>query len=119
MVADHLSGHCLVIPAEWLLLPQVFNEICKVCGKPIVNRNQKKLKAASLCVSSSRSHVIEEGYLPSPMEPFGTLEAYTFPQFAIITVPNKVMTSDGLTMVLVAPLWPQKEWYVTIHSLYT
>ena len=39
--------------------------------------------------------------------PWDHLEVYAFPLFAVISVQNKAMVSDSLTMVLMAPLWPQ------------
>ena len=46
------------------------------------------------------------------------LEAYAFPPFAVIrSVLNKVMVSDGLSLVLVTPLWPHREWFPDPLSL--
>ena len=44
--------------------------------------------------------------------------AYAFPPFALVReVINKVVLSRNLLLTLVAPWWPQKEWFLDLQSL--
>ena len=46
------------------------------------------------------------------------LVAYAFPPFALIrSVLNKLRSSRGTVLALVAPLWPEKEWFPDLQSL--
>ena len=68
----------------------------------------RKKKITDLHFSSSRAHVLERCCFPTC--PLDHLEAYLFPPFVVIRgVVNKVMTSEDMTVVLVAPLWLQND----------
>ena len=46
------------------------------------------------------------------------LQAYAFPPFALIRhVLNKLHSCKGILLTLIAPFWPQKEWFLELLSL--
>ena len=52
------------------------------------------------------------------LQPGDGLQAYAFPPFALICqVLNKLRSSWGTLLTLIAPLWPQKEWFLELWSL--
>ena len=52
------------------------------------------------------------------MHPWDGLEVYSFPPFTLIRrVLNRLMSSDRCRMLLVAPLWPHREWFADLLSL--
>ena len=51
-------------------------------------------------------------------QPWDNLFAYAFPSFVLFRqVLSRVLASKGLSLVLVAPLWPQKEWFAYLLFL--
>ena len=109
IVADQLRCCHWIIPTEWSL-SQVFEEICKVYRRLMVDLGNKKLKTVSL-----------ESPVPDPLawkegafqHPWDFLEACISLSLALIRIrANRVLASDGLTMVLMASLWPQKKWFL-------
>ena len=50
--------------------------------------------------------------------PWDHLSTYTFQPFALLRqVLSRVLVSTSLLLILVAPLWPQKEWFANLMSL--
>ena len=50
--------------------------------------------------------------------PWDHLSANAFPPFAVLwQILSKVHRSMGLSLVLVAPLWPENEWFTSLLSL--
>ena len=48
------------------------------------------------------------------------LDVYAFPPFPLIgRVVARVRETPNLSMTLVAPLWPEKEWFADLHLLLT
>ena len=46
------------------------------------------------------------------------LSAHAFPPFALIRrILNKIRTSNGLTLILIAPWWPAREWFTDLPEL--
>ena len=82
----------------------------------MVDFYQRKLKIANIHVSSSRSHVLEEGSFPTSMGPPGSASIPFICCDKKSRLLNKIMMSGDLTMVLVVPLL-QKEWFPDLLSL--
>ena len=52
------------------------------------------------------------------VHPWAGLEVYAFPPFALIRrVLNCLIKTQSCRMILVAPLWPHREWYADLLSL--
>ena len=107
ILADQLSRPDQIFPTEW----SVFDGICRVFRHPhlelFATRANNKL---SLYVSP----------VPDPLAwkrdalhlPWNHLMAYAFFPFAL-----RAMKSEGLRLLIVAPLWPQKEWFTDLLDL--
>ena len=48
--------------------------------------------------------------------PWDHLKVYIFPPFVIKGFLNKVRTSEGPTVLLVALLWPEKKWFPDVFA---
>ena len=56
----------------------------------------------------------------SPGRPWDDLDLYAFPPFALVgRVIARVQQSSRVAMTLVAPLWPEKEWFADLLLLLT
>ena len=120
ILVDQLSRPDQILPTEWSLLPRVFDRICQVFGRPHLNlfatkANNKLALYVSLVLDPL---AWEQGTLHLR---WNHLDAYTFPLFALLRqVITQVLESEvleGLWLLLVAPLWPQKEWFVDLLDL--
>ena len=117
VLADQFSLPDQILPTEWSLLPWVFEGICNVFGRPHLDlfatrTNMKLLLYMSL--------------VPDPLAwkqdalhmLWDHLFAYAFLPFALLhQVLSWVLASEGLSLVLITPLWPQKEWFADLLSL--
>ena len=116
VLVDQLSCRDQVLPAEWSLLPRVFEAICGVFRRPHLDLFATQANAKLPLYIS---------LVPDPMawkqeafqHPWDHLST-SFPPFALLRqVLSRVRLSAGLSLVLVAPLWPQKEWFTDLLSL--
>ena len=115
-VADALSRPDQILGSEWILHQQVFNDL------------RKRWPVVIDLFATSLSHRCSIYFAPmsDPMaagtdamlQSWDNLQAYAFPPFAMIRqVLNKAMTSHNLTMTLIAPFWPAREWFPDLLSL--
>ena len=52
------------------------------------------------------------------LQPWDHLQAYMFTPFSLLhQVLVKLRSSTGTLLTLIAPLWPQREWYLDLRSL--
>ena len=117
ILADQLSHPDQILPAEWSLLPRVFGGICREFGQP-------NLDLFTTWANNKFPHYVSQ--VPNPVAwkqdalhpPWNHLMAYVFPPFALLRqVISQVMELEGLRSLLVAPLWPQKEWFTDVLDL--
>ena len=100
ILADQLSHPGQVLPTEWSLLPQIFSVICKVYGHLHMNLFVTKANTKLLLyVSSSGSYSMELRCFSTFME---RSQCIHISPFTLLT---------NLSLILAAPLWPQKEWF--------
>ena len=46
------------------------------------------------------------------LQPWDNLQGYAFPPFAMLPqVRRKLLSSKGAVLILIAPFWPQREWF--------
>ena len=117
VVADTLSRRGQIIPTEWTLNAQVCEQLWKVWGRPQVD-----LFATSL---TNRLPIYFSPHLDpnalgvdALLQSWENLDGYAFPPFAIIRqVINKLRLSRNCRMTLVAPWWPQREWFPDLLEL--
>ena len=117
VLADQLSRRGQIIGTEWSLHPEVTKEMFRLLGTPTLDlfatRLNKKLPLFCSLVPDPEA-VMEDAF----MHPWDGLEVYAFPPFALVRrVLNRLMRSAACTMILVAPLWPHREWFADLLPL--
>ena len=119
VLADLLSCRGQVVGTEWSLHPQVARSLLRVWGNPAIdlfatNLNEKLLLYCSLVPDPQA--VFEDVF----RHPWDDLAVYAFPPFPLVSrVVARVRESLRLAMILVAPLWPEKEWFADLLLLLT
>jgi len=110
VLADQLSRKNQVLPSEWSLHPDICKQIWKTWEWPQID-----------LFATSQNHKLPVYMSPLPdpaswdtdalVQPWDQMIAYAYPQVSLIrAVLNKVLNSQNLTLLLVAPMWPQQEW---------
>ena len=119
VLADLLSRRGQVVGTEWSLHLQVARSLLRVWGNPLID-----LFATSLNVKLP----LYCSFVPDPQavfedafrHPWDDLDVYAFPPIPLIgRVIARVRESSRLVMTLVAPLWPEKEWFADLLLLLT
>ena len=117
VVADTLSRKGQILPTEWTLHPEVCLGIWRLWGRPQVD-----LFATSL---TKRLPIYMSPH-PDPqalatdalLQDWSNSNLYAFPPFAIVRkVLNKFRESHNSRMTLIAPWWPQREWFPDLLRL--
>ena len=94
---------------EWFLFPRMLEEICNLFGRPHLDLFN---------THADTKLPIYESPIPDPVaweqdalhQPWDNFFAFAFPPFTLLRqVLSLVLVFKGLSEVLVAPLWPQKE----------
>lgn len=117
MIADELSRQKQVLPKEWTLDCWVYSDLWKLWGEPMLD-----------LFAMSRNHCLPLFCSPFPdllawetdakLQNWANLDLYAFPLFAIISqVLRKFQLHQNARMTLVAPFWPQKEWFLELIGL--
>ena len=116
VVADSLSRRHQIISTEWTLHQEVCNQLWRVWGYPTVDLFATRLNFR----------------LPNFVSPFpdplaiatdaflfcwDNQDLYAFPPLPLVRrVINKLRLSHNTTLILIAPYWPQKEWFPDLVS---
>ena len=117
VVADCLSRRNQVISTEWTLHQQVCDNLWRLWGCPMVDLFATRMNYRLANFISP---------FPDPMAiatdaflfPWEHKELYAFPPFHVIRrVINKLRSSVGVKLTLVAPFWPQREWFTDLVEL--
>ena len=119
VLADLLSRRGQVVGTEWSLHPQVARSLLRVWGNPSIDIFATCLNAKLPLYCSlvpDPQAVFEDAF----RHPWDDLDLYAFPPFPLIgRVVARVRESSHLAMTLVAPLWPEKEWFADLLLLLT
>ena len=119
VLADVLSRRGQVVGIEWSLHPQVARALLRAWGNPSIDLfatclNTKLPLYCSLVPDPQA--VFEDAF----RHPWVDLDLYAFPPFALVgRVIARVQQSSRVAMTLVAPLWPEKEWFADLLLLLT
>ena len=119
VLADLLSRHGQVVGTEWSLHPQVARSLFRVWGNPSIDLFATCLNAKLplYCSLVPDPHAVFEDAFRHPWD---DLDLYAFPPFSLIgRVIARVRESSRLAMTLVAPLWPEEEWFADLLLLLT
>ena len=114
VLADLLSRRGQVVVTEWSLHPQVARSLLRVWGNPSIDLFATSLNAKLPLYCSlvpDPQAVFEDAF----RHPWDDLDLYAFPPFPLVGwMIARVRESSRLTMTLVAPLWPEKEWFTDL-----
>ena len=118
VIADSLSRENQVIGSEWTLCQEVVRKITRRWSMNV------DLFATSLnyrfpAYFAPLADPMSLG-TDSMVQSWDHLQAYAFPPFSLIRqVLNKIRFSRGTQVTLIAPFWPQKEWFPDLLELLT
>ena len=119
VLADVLSRRGQVVGTEWSLHPQVARALLRAWGNPSIDLFATCLNAKLPLYCSlvpDPQAVFEDAF----RHPWDDLDLYVFPPFALVgRVIARVQQSSRVAMTLVAPLWPEKEWFADLLLLLT
>ena len=119
ILADVLSRRGQVVGTEWSLHPQVAKALLRAWGNPSIDLFATCLNAKLPLYCSlvpDPQAVFEDAF----RHPWDDLDLYAFPPFPLVgRVIARVQESSRVAMTLVAPLWPEKEWFADLLLLLT
>ena len=119
VLADFLSRRGQVVGTEWSLHPQVSRSLLRVWGNPSIDLFATCLNA-KLPLYCSLVPDPQAVFKDAFRNPWDDLDLYTFPPFPLVgRVIARVQESSRVAMTLVAPLWPEKEWFADLLLLLT
>ena len=102
---------------EWSLHPQVARALLRTWGNPSIDLFATCLNAKLPLYCSlvpDPQAVFEDAF----RHPWDDLDLYAFPPLALVgRVIARVQQSSRVAMTLVAPLWPEKEWFADLLLL--
>ena len=115
-MADALSRPGQVISTEWTLHQEVVDQLLRLWSCNVdAFATRLNYRLQSFFSPYQDPMALEtDAFLQS----WDHLEMYAFPPPAVVRrVLNKLMQSEGTRMTLIAPLWPQKEWFPDLLGL--
>ena len=116
VVADALSRPNQVAGTEWTLHQEVFNSLHKR-WPVVIDLFASSLNHCCGVYFAPVSDPIAAG-TDAMLQSWDHLLGYAFPPFAMIhQVLRKLRESSGAVVTLVAPFWPQKEWFPDLLEL--
>ena len=114
--ADALSGPNQVIGSEWTLHQEVVDQL--VHKWPAMIDLFATSLTARLPVYFSPASDPRAAGTDALLQPWDDLQAYAFPPIAIIRrVLLKLRSSKNCELTLIAPFWPQRDWFPDLLEL--
>ena len=114
--ADILSRPNLVIGSEWTLHQEVVLDLLHQC-LAIIDLFGTSL-TARLPVFFAPAWEPKAAGVDAFLQPWDNLQAYAFSPIAIIKrVLLKLRASHNCNLTLIAPFWPQREWFPDLLEL--
>ena len=116
VTADPLSRPNQVIGSEWTLHQEVVDQL--VHKWPAVIDLFATSLTARLPVYFSPASDPRAAGTDALLQPWDDLQAYAFPPIAVIRrVLLKLRSSKNCELTLIAPFWPQREWFLDLLEL--
>ena len=119
VLADLLGRREQVVGTEWSLHSQVARSLLRVWGNPSIDLFATCLNAKLPLYCSlvpDPKALFEDAF----RYPWDDLDLYVFPPFPLVgRVIARVRESSRVAVTLVAPLWPEKEWFADLPLLLT
>ena len=117
VLADTLSRKGQIVTSEWTLNQQVCQSLWRIWGCPQVDAFATSLTTRLPNYFSPHLDPCAIG-VDALLQPWDHLDIYAFPPYAVIRrVINKLKGSVNCRMTLVAPWWPQREWFPDLVEL--
>ena len=116
MVTDSLSHHHQVLGFEWTQAQEVMND-WQAMWPVTVDLFATSLNYQLPVYFSPLNNPMVAG-MDAFLQVWDGLQAYAFTPFSLIQQAlNKLLTCKGSFLTLIAPFWPQKEWFPELLSL--
>ena len=116
VIADSLSRRDKAIQTEWSLHPQIFQEICQVWHKPVVDlfatSLNSKLPTYVSPVPDDKAWQIDALNIS-----WEALDAYAFCPVAILPQLVQKMITYRCRVIVIAPGWPGMPWFWDLVEL--
>ena len=112
---DLLSWPNLVIGSEWTLHQELVQDLLRQ-WPAIIDLFAKSL-TARLPVFFAPSWEPKTAGVDAFLQPWDKIQAYAFPPIAFITRVLKLRASHFCDLTLIAPFWPQREWFPALLDL--
>jgi len=104
--------------SEWKLKPQMFMNLCKIVGSPIIDLFASRLSNQIPVYFSWKPDPYCLGVDAMQQEWPHNQILYAFPPFSMINrVLKKVVQDQVLTLILIAPTWQSQVWYPQLIRL--
>ena len=116
VLADSLSRAKQIIPGEWTLNQKVVDKLGHIWPAYIdlfATYLNHRLPAYFSPMKDASSNGVD-----AFLQKWDHFQAYAFPPFSIIRqVLNKIRQSTQVEVTLIAPFWPQREWFADLLDL--
>ena len=116
VLADHLSRRGQILKTEWSLNQTVADRIFRAWGRPFVDLFAlgKNTKLA-IYVSPIREEMSWK--VDSLVQNWNGLYAYAYPPTSLIRACLNKVRTENVEIVLIAPGWPNQEWFLDLLDL--
>ena len=119
VLVDLLSRQDKVVGTEWSLRLQVATALLCAWGSPSLDLFAMLLNA-KLPLYNSLVPDPQAAFEDAFRHPWDNQDIYAFPPFLLVgRVVARVRETLNLSMTLVVPLWPEKEWFMDLLLLLT
>ena len=116
VLADHLSRRGQILKTEWSLNQTIADRIFRAWGRPFVDLFAlgKNTKLA-IYVSPIREETSWK--VDSLVQSWDGLYAYAYPPTSLIRACLNKVRTENVEIVLIAPVWPNQEWFPDLLDL--
>ncbi|XP_077991032.1 uncharacterized protein LOC144445368 [Glandiceps talaboti] len=115
-IADALSRRKRVLPTEWAIPVKIAHLLFLHWGEPTVDLfatfMNRKLPLFVSPIPDPRAMATDALSMS-----WKGLSAYAFPPFALLPIVLRKIQEESSSVILVAPLWPNRSWFPVLLSL--
>ena len=116
VLADSLSRENQVVKTEWSLSQSVADKLFHCWGRPHVDLFALS-KNTKLPTFMSPIPETDSWKVDSLVQSWSNLYAYAYPPTSLIRASLNKIVRDKAELILIAPLWPNQEWFPDLLSL--